>query len=91
LLPLRDYITRRVAAPCAQSSFSTALPATPTPAPTPHTAPRHRDVPRRRRWRRLEQKPRLLLEARWAGQDARIQRSLTNARQDARIQRHQKG
>src|SRR5579884_4002498 len=36
--------------------------------------PRHVDVPRRRRWRSLEQKPRFLLQARWAGQDARIQR-----------------
>ena len=31
-------------------------------------APRDKDVPRRRRWRSLEQKPRFLLEARWAGQ-----------------------
>lgn len=32
------------------------------------------DVPRRRRWRSFAQKPRFLLEARWAGQEARIQR-----------------
>jgi hypothetical protein len=45
----------------------------------PERAARHRDVPRRRRWRRFGQKPRFLPGApspkqRWAGQDARIQR-----------------
>src|SRR6185437_8960229 len=30
---------------------------------------RHMDVPRRRRWRSLGQKPRFLPEARWAGQE----------------------
>src|SRR5579859_7439147 len=35
---------------------------------------RLRIVPRRRRWRRLWQKPRFLPKPRWAGQEARIQR-----------------
>jgi hypothetical protein len=30
---------------------------------------RHMDLPRRRRWRRREQKPRFLIGARWAGQE----------------------
>ena len=41
--------------------------------PNPEASrPRNRaqDVPRRRRWRSLEQKPRFLREARWAGQGA---------------------
>ncbi len=40
----------------------------------PECASRHMDVPRRRRWRSIRQKPRFLPDARWAGQDARIQR-----------------
>jgi len=35
---------------------------------------RHTEVPRRRRWRSRGQKPRFLTAARWAGQDAPIQR-----------------
>jgi len=40
---------------------------------------RHKDVPRRHRWRSRGQKPRFLTAARWAGQDARIQRFISRA------------
>ena len=44
---------------------------------------RDRDVPRRRRWRSREQKPRFLIAARWAGQDARIQRFISERNRES--------